>query len=115
MTLLIWLNEKVLLSACSKIRLWGGDAPTEFYMVERCLAGTTFYFVPACIITSLRDYFRTAVLCRGYTPACILTSRWDYVRTTVLCRGYTPACILSSLWDLLWGGDAPTEFYKVER
>ena len=28
-------NKFVLLSACSKISLWGGDAPTEFYKVER--------------------------------------------------------------------------------
>ena len=27
-------------------------------------AGTPFYFVPACIVSSLRDLFRTAVLCK---------------------------------------------------
>ena len=95
-----------------------GDAPMEFYKVERCLAGTPFYFVPACIITSLRDLclsfftrhfgqtgggwtgWRVTLLrssewnirlLQGFrptdsTPACILTSLRDYFRTAVLCR-----------------------------
>gem|GEM_PF-4779923 len=165
------------------------DAPTEFYMVERCLAGTPFYFVPACIITSLRDFafvlfhktfwaaprnnkficsplgllqnwadgwvtllrsskrkihFIQGLRPSGCIPACILSSLRDYFRTTVLCRDSAslhfasqgigrrlgrdyacitlrsacsdiPACILTSRRDLLWGGDAPTEFYMVER
>ena len=85
--------NSTLHSACSKIGRagWKGDAPTEFYMVERSFTGVE---TPACILSSLRDYacmggwggdapmeFYMVERCLAgvETPACILSSLRDYV------------------------------------
>ena len=94
--------------------LWSSERNGRFIQGFRPSDST-----PACILSSLRDYVRTDVLCRGYTPACILTSRWD-LRLSCFTRHFGRRLGITNLFVLLsacakigrWGGDAPTEFYK---
>ena len=72
-------------------------------MVERCLAGTPFYFVSACILTSLRDYF-----CLALQDICLAGARHFGHR---LGRVRVNSTLFSARSKIgLWGGDAPTEF-----
>ena|GEM_PF-2139739 len=69
--------------------------------------GTPLRCIPACILSSLRDYFRTAVLCRGYATLHFASQGIgrrlgrDYACITLrsACSDI-PACILSFLRDL---------------
>ncbi len=61
-------NNFVLLSACSKIGLrghaWADGMVTLLRSSKRKRRFITGVETPACILPSLRDYFRTSVLCR---------------------------------------------------